>query len=149
MKKPQDKRRDKGCAIPLKLQPEKYICQNHVGMPAALYLEEFGSQVWSAFGTLPYLVGSATFFKEWRDVDVRLILDDAEYACLGLGDPVRACTNAKWAALCMAFSALGTKMTGLPIDFQIQQRTYANAQYNRPRLALGLVGLRLETKECE
>ena len=37
-----------------------------VGMPAALMLHEFGSQVWHAFGEPPYLVGSALRGKQWR-----------------------------------------------------------------------------------
>lgn len=51
-----------------------------VGMPQALMLDEFGSQVWAAFGHPPYIVGSALAGKVWRDVDVRLILPDPEYA---------------------------------------------------------------------
>jgi hypothetical protein len=111
-------------------------------MPAAMYLEEFGSQVWSAFGHPPYLVGSALRGRDWSDVDVRLILPDDEHAALGVGGPTDLCRNGKWAALCMAFSALGERMTGLPIDFQIQQRTDANARFPGPRFALGLVELR-------
>ena len=118
-----------------------------VGMPQALMLEEFGSQVWSAFGQPPYMVGSATHSKNWRDVDVRLILDDAEYEALGLGKPEDCSRNGKWVALCLAFSALGKQMTGLPIDFQIQQQSKANKDYpidlgKHPRHALGLVELR-------
>lgn len=114
-----------------------------VGMPAALLLNEFGSQVWAAFGEPPFLVGSALAGKQWRDVDVRLILDDAEYEALGLGDPVRQHQSGKWVSLCLAYSALGKAMTGLPIDFQIQQRTRANAEYQGPRSALGIVPLRM------
>lgn len=117
---------------------------NFVGMPAALKLEEFGSQVWHAFGEPPYLVGSATFYKSWRDVDVRLILDDKTYKAMGLGDPKRGPHNGKWAALCAAFAALGREMTGLPVDFQIQQRTYANKKYKGARMAIGLVQLRIK-----
>jgi hypothetical protein len=113
-----------------------------VGMPAILLLEEFGSQVWNAFGEPPFLVGSALAGKQWRDVDVRLILDDGEYEALGLGDPRRTHVNGKWVALCLAFSALGRQMTGLPIDFQIQQQTYANKTYDGPRSSLGMVQLR-------
>jgi hypothetical protein len=113
-----------------------------VGMPAMLRLEEFGSQVWHAFGTPPYLVGSALEGKGWRDVDVRLILTDDEYEAMGLGHPQRTHVNGKWAALCLAFSALGKEMTGLPIDFQIQQQTWANKHYDGPRSALGVVQLR-------
>jgi hypothetical protein len=114
-----------------------------VGMPAALLLEEFGSQVWYAFGTPPYLVGSALMNKQWRDVDIRLILSDENYAALGLGDPKRAMQNGKWVALCLAFSALGRQMTNLPIDFQIQQQTHANAAYSGNRSSLGRVALRI------
>ncbi len=114
-----------------------------VGMPESLWLDEFGSQVWAAFGTPAYLVGSALKGKQWRDVDVRLILDDEEYARMGLGDPKDAHRNGKWVALVLAFSALGKLMTELPIDFQIQQRTHANEQYKEPRSCLGLVDLRI------
>lgn len=114
-----------------------------VGMPADIYLNEFGSQVWSAFGTCPYHVGSSLEGKTWRDVDVRLILDDETYKSMGLGDPKNPRMNGKWTALCLAFSALGKQMTGLPIDFQIQQQTAANAEFNGHRSSLGFVPLRL------
>lgn len=119
-----------------------------VGMPAALLLNEFGSQVWAAFGEPPYHVGSSLSGKAWRDVDVRLILDDDTYAAMGLGDPKQSHRNGKWVALCLAFSALGKQMTGLPIDFQIQQASDANERHNEPRSALGIVALRFPAPEA-
>jgi hypothetical protein len=116
-----------------------------VGMPASLLLDAFGSQVWSAFGTPPYLVGSALHSKTWRDVDVRVILDDDEYKALGLGEPNDTHRNGKWVALCLAFSALGKAMTGLPIDFQIQQCTAANKEFDGNRSVIGTVELRMAT----
>lgn len=117
---------------------------NFVGMPAALLLDEFGSQVWSAFGTLPYMVGSATREKTWRDVDVRLILDDEVFDRLGLGT-AHPGTRGKWNALCLAFSALGRQMTGLPIDFQIQRMSDANKRYPEgDRVPLGMIPLRFK-----
>lgn len=116
---------------------------NYVGMPAALMLEEFGSQVWAVWGSPPYLVGSATRGKDWRDVDVRLILSDEDYAAWDFGDPARGPHNGKWASLVMAYSALGRAMTGLPIDFQIQQQSHANERYDGDRFALGMVDLRM------
>lgn len=114
-----------------------------VGMPASLYLDEFGSQVWAAFGHPPYHVGSSLTKKTgWRDVDVRLILDDEEYARMELGDPERTHHNAKWVSLVLAYSTLGKAMTGLPIDFQIQQQSYANERYGGVRSALGMTPLR-------
>lgn len=114
-----------------------------VGMPATLYLEEFGHLVWAAFGEYPYHVGSSVFNKVWRDVDVRLILADEEYERLDLGDPKHPHMNKRWVALTLAFSALGKQITGLPIDFQIQQQTDANALYSQKdgcvRSALGCI----------
>lgn len=114
-----------------------------VGMPATLLLEQFGYQVYAAFGEYPYHVGSSVFHKQWRDVDVRLILEDDVYEQIGLGDPKRPHENEKWVALTLAFSALGKAMTGLPIDFQIQQQTNANTTYSQKdgcvRSALGCI----------
>ena len=126
------------------MTPRRVVHGASVGSPAMLYLQEFGSQVWSAFGELPYLVGSAIYSKRWRDVDVRLILDDKDFE--PYGDPHRP--NGKWAAMCMAFSLLGQRMTGLPIDFQIQQRTDANKRFKNPRNALGIIELREGCKRC-
>lgn len=113
-----------------------------VGMPGHLLLHEFGSQVWHAFGSPPYHVGSSLLSKTWRDVDVRMILSDDDYAVWELGNPRYPHKNGKWVALCLAFSALGKQMTGLPIDFQIQQQSLANLAYDQPRSALGVVALR-------
>jgi len=114
-----------------------------VGMPADLWLHEFGSQVWAAFGHGPYLVGSALTQKSgWRDVDVRLILPDREYEDLGLGDPGQPHVNGKWVSLCLAYAALGRSMTGLPVDFQIQQQSRANGEFDGPRSFLGRTPLR-------
>lgn len=109
------------------------------GMPASIYLDEFGILVHDVFGEHPYLVGSALRGKDWRDVDVRLILDDETYIAWGFGTPTETHHSPKWVALVLAFSALGTRMTGLPVDFQIQQRTWANDAYkNERRSALGV-----------
>lgn len=118
-----------------------------VGFPATLLLHEFGSQVWSAFGHPPYHVGSsmpAINKTGWRDVDVRLILDDEEYEAMGLGDPAQPQQNTKWCAICLAWSIFGQQLTGLPIDFQIQQQTHANKAFDGARSAIGITALRLK-----
>ncbi len=106
-------------------------------MPQNIMLHRFGRVVQEAFGDFPYLVGSATRTKHWRDVDVRLILSDDDYVkIIGKFEKPQE-TNRRWAAFCLAFSLLGKQMTGLPIDFQIQQQTDANAEYpKQPRHAL-------------
>lgn len=105
-----------------------------IGMPASLYLADFGQLVYEAFGEIPYQVGSSLVSNgrpSWRDVDVRLMLDDERYAAEGFGDPERPHDSPKWCALVKAFSLLGRQMTGLPIDFQIQQTSHANHHYSR------------------
>lgn len=113
-----------------------------VGMPEWLYLNEFGRAIRTTFGVSPYLVGSALVGKEWRDVDVRLILDD-EAAIFNIPDGLiklgeKNSPHTSWAYLCAAFSELGRKMTGLPIDFQIQTLCSAIQYKGRPKHALGL-----------
>jgi hypothetical protein len=101
-----------------------------VGMPSGILLQIFGQIVFEAFGAFPYHVGSSVNNKVWRDVDVRLILPDEEYENLfGSFNEHTEFLNLKWQSLCLAFSSLGKEMTGLPIDFQIQQMTFANEKY--------------------
>lgn len=110
-----------------------------VGMPATLLLEHYGAILRDAFDAVPYHVGSSLTKKTgWRDVDVRLILDDDEYERL-FGPPSKPqALCARWSAMCLAFSALGRELTGLPIDFQVQQQTDANASFDGPRGAIGI-----------
>lgn len=88
-----------------------------------------------AFGERPYLVGSVNLRPDFRDVDVRLILGDGEFDALFGG------RLGLWAL----FSRLGTtylrQRTGLPVDFQVQRQTEANAKFGdlgkTPRNPLG------------
>lgn len=86
------------------------------------------------FGEPPYLVGSVMTRPNFRDVDVRLILDDDKYAALA--------EVVKIAALSRAFTGYLRRETGLPVDFQIQQMTAANAAHDGPRNPLGVRSLR-------
>ena len=116
-----------------------------VGMPTQLLLNEFGSKIIDAFDEVPFHVGSSLWNKTgWRDVDVRLILDDEKYESMGFGDPRYYRQNKKWISMCLAFSLMGKYMTGLPIDFQIQQRTYANKNFKGNRSVLGMVPHRIK-----
>lgn len=95
-------------------------------------LRVFGAYITQAFGHTPYHVGSSLTKKaRYRDVDVRLILPDDEYAAYfgpwdqppepGMGGP-------RLHMLELAWTTLGKKLTGLPIDFQIQPQTLANQE---------------------
>lgn len=118
-----------------------------VGMPQCLLLQEFGEHIERAFGHTAYHVGSSLDNKDgWRDVDVRVIIPDDEYEQLGLGDPKRPSENKKWVSIILAWSSFGHSLTGLPIDFQIQQQTYANETFPGHRAALLLVCNHMELK---
>jgi hypothetical protein len=85
-------------------------------------------------GGPPYLVGTAGLggAATYRDVDVRLMLDDEEFAA--------ACpTRARWELLCAAISAYLCERTGLPVDFQVQRTQEANERFGgQPRNPLGM-----------
>lgn len=108
-------------------------------MPQGIWLVKFGEIVGDYFDSQNiYQVGSSLVTKEWRDVDVRLILCDDEFE-RQFGQIQNAQANPKLAAITLAFAALGKQMTGLPIDFQIQPRSWANEQYPGNRSWLGSV----------
>lgn len=101
------------------------------GMPQTTLLEAFGQWIYDAFGETAYHVGSSTKGKTWRDVDVRLMLDDAEFDALFPGYRDADQRDAKWALICAAISELGKRLTGLPIDFQVQRASKANDLYGQ------------------
>ena len=107
-----------------------------VGQPQGMLLNEFGMRLLDAFGEVAYQVGSSLNDKtvSWRDVDVRLMLDDEVWEKMQLGNPENPHDNAKWRALCIVFSDYGRHLTGLPIDFQLQQRSYANREFSRLKM---------------
>lgn len=82
-----------------------------------------------AFGWHVYLVGSAIERRDYRDVDVRLILPDEEYARLFPGLSGNPTLSALWSLMCSSISLYLSQHSGLPVDFQIQQQTEANAAH--------------------
>ena len=95
-------------------------------------LDQACRPVFMAFGDPPYLVGTAGSGEgPYRDVDVRLILADDEFAAV-------CPTRERWELLSVAIGAYLAQRTGLPVDFQIQRRTEANARFDGPRNPLGM-----------
>ena len=79
-----------------------------------------------------YLVGSCLHRPDYRDVDLRAIMDDADYdRTFGTSRMVRT-------LFAVAISEWLAARTGLPIDFQFQRRTDANAEFSGPRNAVGM-----------
>lgn len=87
------------------------------------------------FGRPPYLVGSALTRPDFRDLDLRLILDDAEHDRMFAGRPELRLL------LEVALSDLISSAAGqrAPIDFQIQSMSEANVpEHSGPRNPMGL-----------
>lgn len=126
-------------------EPPKKYRANYLPAPHYFALNQAATLVNAAFGGFGcYLVGSCLERQNYRDVDVRLILEDAAYDrwfgasngnLNGVHDPL-------WSLLCLSVSEWLKAQTGLPIDFQIQRQTQANEKHSRKdgckRSALGL-----------
>src|SRR5574337_1950301 len=82
-------------------------------------LEDWCQMVRVIFDSTPYLVGSATERADYRDVDIRVVLDARAFRRLSRGrlDTIRYINR--------AISTWGQRETGLPIDFQVQCDTDA------------------------
>jgi hypothetical protein len=68
---------------------------------------------------------------DFRDVDVRAIVDDDEF------DAVFGPRREFWGMVCLTTTMYLRAATGLPIDFQVQRMTEANALDGTPRNPLG------------
>lgn len=111
---------------------------NYIGEPQASLLNQWGHSIYVAFQEVPYLVGSATQHRYYRDVDVRLMLPDDRYDFLFGTTGISAAKD----MMQIGMSLYAQKVTGLPIDFQFQRRSDANKCYSQKtgtvRCALGL-----------
>ena len=108
-----------------------------------LRLEQACLLVYRAFGKSPILVGSVLKTPHFRDVDVRLVLPDDEFCrffkvpdCI-LAEQCRL--NPLWVLMCSSISSLLSEMTGLKVDFQIHNESFAVDKFKgERRIPLGL-----------
>lgn len=109
---------------------------NYVGAPHFYNLNQACALINRAFPQgMCYLVGSSLTKKDYRDVDVRLMLPDEEYdRVFGSGD----WANPFWSLLCTSLSLWLRQQTDLPVDFQIQRQTQANEMHDGKRSAVGI-----------
>jgi len=87
-----------------------------------------------------FLVGSCLERSDFRDVDVRAMMDDAAFDRLFPGGESGTESDAFWSLLCESIGAYLARATGLPIDFQIQRMTEANAMHAGPGRRNALTG---------
>jgi hypothetical protein len=115
----------------------------YIGAPACFALELACQHLNAAFGEFGcYVVGSSLERPDWRDVDVRFIMEDkafeAEFPDAGPVDRNRWEFDPKWLVLTTSISKWLSDQTGLPIDFQFQPQSHANARHKGVRNAVGL-----------
>lgn len=85
-------------------------------------------------GEMCYQVGSSLDKAQpHRDIDVRTMLDHDDF--------VKLASLVNIDRLNLAISLWGQKVTGLPIDFQVQDVDYANKHHNGMRSAVGIGGV--------
>ena len=84
-----------------------------------------------AFGGHTYLVGSTLETEVWRDVDIRTILADDVFDAIFKG------REFFWSITCLGIATYLRQVTGLPIDYQIQRMTEANAKHAGVRNPIG------------
>ena len=115
----------------------KPVQDSYVGWPQSAQLDHALMIVCEAFGEQCYQVGSSTKGTDFRDVDVRMILDDDKFdALFGSWTAVR--WQPFWSLICASISLYLRQTTGLPIDFQIQRRSNVNeADWDEPRTVCG------------
>ena len=109
----------------------------YIGWPQNGRLDHAMMIVCRALDEDAYMVGSATKGTEYRDVDIRVIMDDAKFNAL-FGDWSATTWQPFWSLFNVAVSDYLAKQTGLPIDFQVQRRgDVSEADWNEPRTTVG------------
>lgn len=104
--------------------PPKRRRSTHMPVQDQRLLDDWGRNLRQMFnGEVPYHVGSSLYRPDYRDVDVRVILDDDTHSDLS--------SIVSIPRLNVCLSLWGERVTGLLIDCQVQQRTAANEQYSQ------------------
>lgn len=118
----------------------------YIGAPACFALEQACKHLHDAFDEPNghvgiYVVGSCLERPDWRDVDVRMMMDDASFGRLFPRALMHSGAwefDPRWCLMAVAISRWLSEQTGLPIDFQFQPMSHANDRHKGPRHAVGL-----------
>lgn len=123
------------------------MSKTNIGPHQHLLLDQFGQLVYAAWGAVGYRVGSSVRDGEtWRDIDIRVMLDTQDWErrfqrSSDSGDEVIHESRHRhpgWRAEMLAWATLGERITGLPIDFQVEQADWANEAFpTEPRNPIG------------
>ncbi len=115
-----------------------------VGAPQQFELNFAVRAVTEAFGYCCYQVGSSLEKRDFRDVDIRCILDDEDFDRMFLGWQHNH-LDARISLLNCAISLWLSTRSGLPVDFQFQRMTEANK--TNPKGRRNAIGIFIEPKK--
>ena len=101
----------------------------YLGVEHMRLLDHWCASLRSTFGRTPYLCGSVLQRADWRDVDIRIQLTNKEMHHLPLN---RLDLN-------MMLSEWGKRVTGLPIDCQVQSADAFHEHDGEPRNPRGWI----------
>jgi hypothetical protein len=127
-------------------QPKRRRKFSYLGPPACFLLEQACQHINQALGGFGcYQVGSSLERPDFRDIDIRFIMEDSEFAVLFPDVDVtsQACLwerDPRWLLMNVSISMWLQQQTGLPrVDFQIWPQTHANRRHGgKPRNPVGL-----------
>lgn len=123
-------------------EPRKKV--SYIGAPTVFILDHACRQINEAYAYCDhasiYLVGSSIQRPDWRDVDLRMMMSDDDFAreFPDAHDNGAWEFDTKWMLLTSAISGYLSKITGLPIDFQFQPMTFANEHHKGRRHPMGM-----------
>ena len=108
---------------------------NYLGVSDVFELSAACQLINLAFGADCYLVGSCLEKRDYRDVDIRMIVEDKAFVDIfGVLEP--GVHDARFALMNVVISHWLKHRTGLPVDFQFQARSIANEKFKGERQAL-------------
>lgn len=108
-----------------------------VGQPELNQLALACYQLRQAFGPC-YLVGECLDRRDYRHVDVRMILPNEQFHELFGGRWDGGVRTVRWHVMCVSITKMLRDATGLPVDFQIQSESWSEHHFgDRRRVSIG------------
>jgi hypothetical protein len=109
----------------------------HVGQPGLMLLDSYCRLVTEAFGPC-YLVGECLTRRDYRHVDIRVIMEDDAFCDLFGGTWSTGHNSTRWVLVCSGLTKLLTFVSGVAVDFQIQPETWSTTFFDgQPKVRIG------------
>lgn len=109
----------------------------YVGQPGLMLLGGACHLLGEAYGPC-FLTGACLVRRDYRHVDVRMIVADEVFRELFENAYPEACRSVRWNVFCAAMTMYLARLSGLPVDFQVQSTSWSQAGFgDQRRVAIG------------